>query len=164
MSRLASIAGSALFFVLAPCVMGGLIPWWISGWQMNRAPDQIRYLGAALTVLALPGLIDSFRRFAVEGLGTPAPVAPTQSLVVTGLYRYVRNPMYVAVAAVIFGQALLLANPWVGLYGAGFVAICHLFVVLYEEPALQRQFGVTYERYKKAVPRWIPRLTPWRGA
>ncbi|MBW8882731.1 MAG: isoprenylcysteine carboxylmethyltransferase family protein, partial [Asticcacaulis sp.] len=84
--------------------------------------------------------------------------------IVTGLYRYVRNPMYVAVAAVIFGQALLLADPWIALYGAGFVLVCHLFVALYEEPTLTRQFGDSYATYKKAVPRWIPRLTPWRGA
>lgn len=164
MRKAGAIVGSALFFVAAPCVMGGLIPWWITHWHMERGHEGLRYLGAALIVLALPGLVDSFVRFAVQGLGTPAPVAPTQSLVVTGLYRYTRNPMYVAVAAVIFGQALLFSSPWCAVYGAAFWLITHIFVVMYEEPALSRQFPEAYAVYKKAVPRWLPRLTPWRGA
>ena len=164
MRPLGAILGSALFFVAAPCVMGGLIPWWITRWDMQPGPEALRYLGAALIVLALPGLVDSFVRFAVQGLGTPAPVAPTQSLVVTGLYRYTRNPMYVAVAGVIFGQALLFASPWLAVYGGAFWLICHIFVVMYEEPALAKQFPGDYPAYKKAVPRWLPRLLPWRGA
>jgi len=162
--RVKAIAGSALFFVAAPCVMGGLIPWLIGRWQFHPAWDGLRTHGGALIVAALPGLIDSFARFAVDGLGTPAPVAPTQTLVVGGLYRYVRNPMYTAVTAVIFGQALMFADRWIALYGIGFWLTCHLFVILYEEPALRRRFGADYDAYRKAVPRWWPRLTPWRDA
>ena len=144
--------------------MGGLIPWLIGQGQVHPAWIGLRLMGAALIVAGLPGLIDSFARFAIEGLGTPAPMAPTQTLVVGGLYRFVRNPMYVAVTAVIFGQALFFADRWIAAYGVLFWLVCHLFVVLYEEPALRRRFGDSYQAYRVAVPRWLPRLTPWRGA
>jgi protein-S-isoprenylcysteine O-methyltransferase Ste14 len=107
--------------------------------------------------------VDSFGRFALQGLGTPAPIAPTQHLVVTGLYRYVRNPIYVAVAAVIFGQAVLFGDWRLFAYGAVFCLVCHLFVVGYEEPTLKKSFGAEYEAFRINVPRWIPRLTAWRG-
>jgi protein-S-isoprenylcysteine O-methyltransferase Ste14 len=107
--------------------------------------------------------VDSFGRFALQGLGTPAPIAPTQHLVVTGLYRYVRNPIYVAVAAVIFGQAVLFGDWRLFAYGAVFCLVCYLFVVGYEEPTLKKSFGAEYEAFRINVPRWIPRLTAWRG-
>src|SRR6476660_8231542 len=108
-----AILGSALFFVAAPCVVAGLIPWWITRWEFLPPLfdlEATRAVGILLIVAGLPGLIDSFVRFALQGLGTPAPIAPTQNLVVTGLYRYVRNPMYVAVVAVILGQASLFGD------------------------------------------------------
>jgi protein-S-isoprenylcysteine O-methyltransferase Ste14 len=107
--------------------------------------------------------VDSYARFALQGLGTPAPIAPTQHLVVTGLYRYVRNPIYVAVAAVVFGQALLFGDRQLFAYGAVVCLVCHLFVVGYEEPTLKKSFGAEYEAFRINVPRWIPRLTEWRG-
>jgi protein-S-isoprenylcysteine O-methyltransferase Ste14 len=108
-------------------------------------------------------LLDSFTRFAIKGLGTPAPVFPTRHLVVTGLYRYVRNPMYVAVLAVILGQGFFFENARVLEYGA-LVALCfHAFVAAYEEPKLSATFGSEYESFYREVPRWIPRLRPWRG-
>lgn len=163
-TRTKAVAGSALFFVAAPCVMGGLLPWLIGHWQFHPMWTGGRIMGGVLIAFGLPGLVDSFARFALQGLGTPAPVAPTRSLVVTGLYRYVRNPMYVTVAAIVFGQALLFGDPWIALYGATFWLVTHLFVVLYEEPTLHRQFGERFTSYRTAVPRWIPRLTPWSGA
>lgn len=163
-ARAGAVAGSALFFVVAPCCMAGLIPWLIGRGLFHPTPLPARIAGAVLIVLGLPGLVDSFVRFAVEGLGTPAPIAPTRTLVVGGLYRFVRNPMYVAVTALIFGQALLFGNTWIAGYGAVFWLTCHLFVVAYEEPTLAQQFGPAFAAYKKAVPRWLPRLTPWRGA
>ena len=106
-------------------------------------------------------LLDSFARFALQGVGTPAPVFPTRHLVVTGLYRYVRNPMYLAVLSTIFGQAVFLANVTLLEY-AGLVGVLfYLFVLLYEEPTLRKTFGPEYEDYCKAVPRWIPRFTAW---
>src|SRR6058998_4255738 len=107
--------GSAAFFMLAPGVVAGLVPWWLTGWRMREplpfwAP--LRVLGAALIVAGTVVLVYAFVQFVTEGVGTPAPVAPTERLVVHGLYRYVRNPMYLAVAAVILGQAAVLGR-WV---------------------------------------------------
>jgi protein-S-isoprenylcysteine O-methyltransferase Ste14 len=99
-------------------------------------------------------------RFVVEGLGTPAPVAPTEHLVVGGLYRYVRNPMYVAVASTIVGQALLLGQLVLLPYAALFLAVTATFVRLHEEPALRRRYGAQYDAYRRAVPGWWPRLSP----
>lgn len=166
MTRVQSAIGSAVFFVLAPGVVAFLIPWLITGW---RIPDPVPLFWLPLVVggaLALAGtivLIDSFGRFA-RALGTPAPIAPTQRLVVDGWYRYVRNPMYVAVLSIIAGQALMFWNWPVLIYGAlAFLAV-HLFVTGYEEPTLREQFPADYAAYSAAVPRWLPRLTPWRGS
>jgi len=165
MRKTSAILGSALFFLVAPCLAAGLIPWWISHWQL-RAPlfgaPFTRAIGVLLILAGVPGIVDSFRRFALEGLGTPAPIAPPEKLVVTGLYRYVRNPMYVAVIGIILGQALLFADWRLLLYAALFWLACHVFVVVYEEPTLRRAFGATYAAFCANVPRWIPRISPWR--
>jgi protein-S-isoprenylcysteine O-methyltransferase Ste14 len=164
MQKPAAILGSVLFFVAMPFVLAGPVPWWITHWEFRAAflgTELTRVAGVALIIASLPGLLDSFRRFAVEGLGTPAPIAPTQKLVVTGLYRHVRNPMYVAVLAIIIGQALLFADWRLLVYAAGFWLTCHVFVLGYEEPTLEQTFGAEYERYRANVPRWVPRLRPW---
>ncbi len=121
-----------------------------------------RFLGGILIGLGTVGLLDSFVRFAVQGLGTPAPIFPTRHLVVTGLYRYVRNPMYVGVVFTILGQGLLLGNIALLEYGAVVWLLTHLFVLVYEEPTLRSTFGAEYISFCAAVPRWIPRITPWR--
>jgi len=155
--------GSALFFLAAPGVVVGLVPWWITRWELLPASLLVRVLGGLLLAVALPVLVSAFLRFVRDGLGTPAPVAPTERLVVTGAYRYVRNPMYVAVIAAIVGQALLLGQT-VLLYYAALVALLVVsFVRLYEEPVLFRQFGEQYEAYRRAVPGWWPRLRRWKG-
>jgi len=100
--------------------------------------------------------------FAVHGLGTPAPVDPPKTLVVRGLYRYVRNPMYVGVLTAVMGQAVLFRSRGVLLYAASVLAGFFLFVVVYEEPTLARMFGEEYAAYRRAVPRFLPRITPWR--
>jgi protein-S-isoprenylcysteine O-methyltransferase Ste14 len=161
MNRVQSVLGSALFLVIAPGTAAGLVPYWISRWQMREAFfgfAGFRVLGALLFVAGLSVLLDSFARFALKGLGTPAPPLPTRHLVVSGLYRRVRNPMYVAVVSLILGQGLFFASPPVLYYGAAAWAFFHLFVVLYEEPTLRRTFGAEYETFCAAVPRWIPRL------
>jgi len=162
-----AILGSALFFVVAPCVVAGLIPWWITRWEFLPpllGLELTRAIGLMSIIAGVPGLADSFARFAWQGLGTPAPIAPTASLVVTGLYRYVRNPMYVAVVAVILGQGLLFGDWRLVWYGALFWLACHAFVVTYEEPTLERTFGAEYQAFRSNVPRWIPRLRPWQRA
>ncbi len=90
-------------------------------------------------------------------------MAPTERLVVGGSYRYVRNPMYVAVLAIILGQALLFASSAVALYAVVAWATTFAFVHFYEEPTLARRYGDQYEAYRRAVRGWVPRLTPWRG-
>jgi protein-S-isoprenylcysteine O-methyltransferase Ste14 len=106
-------------------------------------------------------LLESFARFALQGVGTPAPVFPTQQLVVRGFYCYVRNPMYLAVVAIVLGQALLFGSIRVLAYGLFAWLITHLFVLFYEEPTLRKSFGSQYAAYCEHVPRWIPRLTRW---
>ena len=96
--------------------------------------------------------------FAVRGLGTPAPIAPTKFLVVSALHRYVRNPMYASVAVVIVDAAALFRAPYLLVYAGVMLTIAHLFVVSYEEPVLRRQFGESYEQYRRTVPRWIPKF------
>jgi protein-S-isoprenylcysteine O-methyltransferase Ste14 len=162
-----AILGSVLFFVAAPSVVAGLIPWWITRWEFLPPFFDLqatRAVGILLIVAGLPGLVDSFARFALQGLGTPAPIAPPQHLVVTGLYRYVRNPMYVAVVAVILGQAILFGDWRLMTYGGLMWLAFHAFVLTYEEPVLAQKFGAQYEDFRANVPRWIPRLSPWRTA
>jgi protein-S-isoprenylcysteine O-methyltransferase Ste14 len=165
MRRSMAATGTAVFFALAPGTVAGLVPWWLTGWRLGRpladwAP--LRVVGALLVGAGLGVLVHAFVRFVVEGLGTPAPVAPTERLVVGGLYRHVRNPMYLAVVAAIVGQALLLWQ-WVLVPYAAVVAVAFVvFVLGYEQPSLQRQFGSQYDAYRRAVPAWWPRLRPWR--
>jgi protein-S-isoprenylcysteine O-methyltransferase Ste14 len=156
-------AGSAVFFALAPGVMAGLVPWWLTAWDAKDTWAPLRLLGAVLIAAGLVVLVQAFVRFVVEGVGTPAPIAPTEHLVVGGLYRHVRNPMYMAVAAVIVGQALVLGRPALLLYAAAFVAVTGAFARFYEEPALTGRFGAEYEAYRRAVPGWWPRRRPWRA-
>jgi protein-S-isoprenylcysteine O-methyltransferase Ste14 len=161
--RARAALGSAVFLLIAPGVVAGVIPWALTGWRMEPASPAIRVAGALLIALGAGFLLHAFARFVVEGLGTPAPVAPTQRLVVGGVYRHVRNPMYLAVGATIAGQALLLGRPGLLAYAALFGAVVFCFVRLYEEPTLAGQFGESYAAYRRAVPGWLPRLTPWRG-
>jgi len=167
MSKAIAVLGSALFFVVAPLMLAGFVPWWVTQWEFRPAffgVDQTRILGGILIIVGVPGIVDSFARFALEGLGTPAPIAPTQKLVVTGLYRYVRNPIYIAVVAVIVGQALLFGGGRLLWYGALLWLFFHVWVVMIEEPMLKQTFGTEYESFRTNVPRWIPRSTPWRAA
>jgi protein-S-isoprenylcysteine O-methyltransferase Ste14 len=154
--------GSVLFFLVAPGVMGGLVPWVITGYAGPASPPYVA-LGAAVVVLGLAALVACFVQFVREGRGTPAPVAPTQELVVGGLYRWVRNPMYLAVGAVILGQAVMFASVGALVWFLLFAAAVVSFVVGYEQPTLHETYGASYDAYCRAVPGWWPRLTPWRG-
>ena len=153
-----------MFLVIAPGFIAGVVPWWLSHWHF-RTPflglSAFRILGAILIFAGAPLILDSFARFALQGLGTPAPILPPEHLVVTGLYRYVRNPMYAGVAATIFGQGLLFGNIQVVEYCLFVWLAFHLFVLQYEEPKLRSTFGEEYEQFCANVPRWIPRLSAW---
>lgn len=166
MRKLFAGLGAFLFFFIAPGTVVGLLPWWISRGRMGPpflGVPGVRILGLILIAAGLVPLLESFVRFVLKGLGTPAPVFPARHLVVGGFYRYVRNPMYVGVFAIILGEALLSGSRplltyaflvWLGFF---------LFVLLYEEPTLRRSFGAEYANFCRHVPRWLPRLTPWRG-
>jgi protein-S-isoprenylcysteine O-methyltransferase Ste14 len=156
--RARAAAGSVLFLVIAPGLVSGLVPRFLRGWHVDL-PVPVQAIGILLIVSGGAVLLLAFARFVLEGVGTPAPVAPTERLVVGGLYRYVRNPMYLAVAATIVGQALLLNELALLPYAAAFLAVCAAFVRLYEEPTLRRRFGEEYEAYRRAVPGWRPRLS-----
>ena len=161
MSRWRAAIGSVLFLVVAPGVVAGLVPWLVTGWSAHTWWPPVRVLGGVMIGAGLAVLLRAFGRFAVEGIGTPAPVAPTERLVVSGAYRYVRNPMYLAVGAMIVGQALLLGQPALLLYTLAFAVAVAAFVHGYEERALSRRFGAEYDAYRHAVPAWWPRRRPW---
>jgi protein-S-isoprenylcysteine O-methyltransferase Ste14 len=161
------VTAFAADFVLQPGVVAGLIPWWLTGWQVRHpAPPwawtPLRVAGVALLAAGAVVLVQAFVRFVAEGVGTPAPIAPTQQLVVGGPYRYVRNPMYLAVTAAIVGQALALGQPRLLGYAAAMAGATAALARGYEEPTLRRQFGAQYEAYRRAVPAWWPRRHPWQ--
>jgi protein-S-isoprenylcysteine O-methyltransferase Ste14 len=164
--RLPATLGSLLFLGVAPGTVAGLIPWWVSGWSFgpplfgSASTRIVGLLGIALGVFVL---LDSFLRFVLDGLGTPAPIAPPETLVVTGWYRFVRNPMYVAILALVFGQAVFFASPGVFAYGCVVWICVHAFVVMHEEPTLRQKFGATYDTYCVHVGRWWPHLRSYRG-
>lgn len=152
---------SLVHFVAAPGIVVGLIPWLLTGWESSAMPSwawPLRLVGAALVLGGVGLLVREFVRFVVEGRGSPAPPVPTERLVVTGPYRYVRNPMYVAVVAAVLGQAALLGRPVLVVYATGLGLVMWGFVRAYEEPALQHQFGEAYDDYRATVPGWCPRL------
>ena len=162
--RLRATLGSLLFLLVAPGVVAGLVPWLLTGWRpTGDVPAPVAAAGALLVAAGTAALLHAFARFVLEGLGTPAPLAPTRRLVVGGLYRHVRNPMYLAVGAAIAGQALLLGRPVLLLYVVAFAAAVAAFVHGYEEPTLAAAYGEQYDAYRRAVPAWWPRLRPWAG-
>ena len=159
--------GSFVFFLIAPFTIAAVVPWTITRWRVEPTllgvPGE-RIVGGVITLVGAFVLIDCFRRFVTEGRGTPAPVLPTQVLVVTGAYRHVRNPMYFGLVTAVLGQALVFGNLELLVYGLALAAVFHSFVRLYEEPTLRRRYGADYDDFTANVPRWLPRLRPWRGA
>src|SRR6478609_3179130 len=161
--RVRAWAGTLAFLVLAPGVVAGLIPALISGWQIPWTGGLLPAAAIVAALVVLGGiavLLDAFVRFA-RADGTPAPPAPTAHLVVVGPYRYVRNPMYLAVLAIILGQALLFASWATALYAAIVFLAVLLFVRFYEEPTLESTYGEEYREYRRNVRGWVPRLRPW---
>lgn len=124
----------------------------------------LRLQGLVLLVAGGAALFWCIRDFAVSGRGTLAPIDPPRKLVRAGLYRYVRNPMYVAVLVTLFGEALYFGSRTLAIYAVVVWVVFHAFVLLYEEPKLRSLFGADYEAYRAAVPRWLPRLSARKGA
>jgi protein-S-isoprenylcysteine O-methyltransferase Ste14 len=156
---------SSLFTIFGgPGIALVWVPLCITRFRIPAAEPRWQMLLAAALILAgiSPGL-ESVRRFVVVGRGTLVPTAPTEHLVVSGFYRFVRNPMYVGVLIALAGEVLLFRSRGLLLFavllGLGF----HLFVSRYEEPTLTRRYGDQYLRFKHNVPRWLPRLKPWQS-
>ena len=149
---------SILFFILAPGVVAGFMPLGLLRTGSHLQTGFLAYLAFPLWIMGIATLIWCFWDFLVKGRGTPAPIDPPKELVVTGLYNYVRNPMYVGVELMLlahflwFGFWLLLA------YAVFFLLAFHTFIILYEEPTLKKKFGKAYKDYLKRVPRWIPKF------
>jgi protein-S-isoprenylcysteine O-methyltransferase Ste14 len=161
--RVRAWVGTIIFLFLAPGIVAGLIPWLITGWRLPDPGSWAVPVTIVAGVLVLGGialLLDAFVRFA-RADGTPAPPAPTAHLVVVGPYRFVRNPMYLGVLAIILGQALLFGSWGVLVYGAITFAVVVAFVRGYEEPTLAETYGEEYATYRENVRAWIPRLRPW---
>jgi protein-S-isoprenylcysteine O-methyltransferase Ste14 len=154
---------SAVFTFLVPGTVGGYLPWLIvrgADTSLDALPAW-RWLGLVVLAIGLAIYAWCVTDFALAGRGTPAPIDPPKELVVRGLYRFARNPMYVGVLSVIAGQSWLFGSLPLALYALAVFSCFHVFVIAYEEPTLRRHFDGAYERYCAAVPRWLPRL---RGA
>jgi protein-S-isoprenylcysteine O-methyltransferase Ste14 len=161
-----SVVVSILFTVFGGPAIGVVyVPLWLTHFRIPAGEPrwQMALAGALIAVGLAPGL-ESVKRFIVVGWGTLIPTVPTEHLVVSGFYRHVRNPMYVGVQVALLGETILFRSRtmvvFIVLMGLGF----HLFVFLYEEPTLTRRHGEEYLRFKRHVPRWLPRLRPWQGA
>lgn len=158
MTRLRAVLGSAAFVLLGgPTIVGGLVPWLLTRWGADDPHGAAQAAGIVLLVAGTALVLETTARFALEGRGTPAPIAPPSRFVVRGSYRFTRNPMYVGVLAVIVGQALLLGREVLFIWAGAAAALFHLFVVLHEEGELARRFGDEYEEYRSRVGRWLPR-------
>ncbi|UCE22275.1 MAG: isoprenylcysteine carboxylmethyltransferase family protein [Candidatus Aminicenantes bacterium] len=154
------IIKTLIFTLLLPGVFLVLVPYFLlSSFGDRFAVDigLIRFIGFIPLLFGVFMYILCAWSFAYKGKGTPAPIDPPKKLVVQGLYKYARNPMYIGVLLILIGEAIFFASLLLGLY-AVLVFVCfHLFVVIYEEPALKARFGDSYRRYCDSVPRWIPR-------
>jgi protein-S-isoprenylcysteine O-methyltransferase Ste14 len=155
---------SVLFIVFGgPGIVLVYVPFWITRFRVPQEPRALVALAAALMLLGLIPLFESIVRFVRVGRGTLVPTAPTARLVVSGLYRFVRNPMYVGVLVTLAGETILFRSEDLLIFlAAGWLAM-HLFVCFYEEPSLTRRHPQEYPLYRRHVPRWLARLTPWRG-
>ncbi len=166
MRRAKAAIGSAAFFVVAPGTVVGVIPWLIAGGEFREpAPHWAvaRVVGLVLICAGLIPVVHAFAEFTKAG-GTPAPIAPTERLVVTGFNRYIRNPMYAGLLVVIVGEALVYGRFALLVYAACAWAVTAAFVRWYEEPTLARTYGADYDTYRRSVPAWHPRLRPWQAA
>ena len=147
---------SIFFTIVHPGLVTILIPYWLIS-SRDLSPYPLRYSGLALIVVGAAGLLWCIWNFFSAGRGTLSPIDPPKHLVVRGLYRYVRNPMYVSVVMILLGEAIFFWSMPVLIEAGIFIVLANLFVILYEERALGKQFGKSYDEYRQAVGRWIPR-------
>ena len=148
--------------VLFALVLPGTVLIWVPLWLTTLHDGHLqlgatRWVGLPVLTIGVAGLLWCIWDFAHQGRGTLAPVDPPQFVVRTGLYRVVRNPMYLSVLTALVGEAVVSESVPLIIWAVIVAITVHLFVVAYEEPTLRRQFGATYEAYRRAVPRWLPR-------
>jgi protein-S-isoprenylcysteine O-methyltransferase Ste14 len=157
-TRPRAVAITAIWFVVAGGIGAVLIPWWLTGLQVQHPlPAAVQAIGFLFVASGLFVTVHVFAQF-VRASGSPMPGAMTARLVVTGLNRYVRNPIYLGVVAILLGEALILGSPRILVYALLAWAGCAVFVRYYEEPALARRFGNEYETYRREVNAWLPRI------
>ncbi|HEU5313646.1 MAG TPA: isoprenylcysteine carboxylmethyltransferase family protein [Candidatus Udaeobacter sp.] len=151
---------SLLWTILLPGVFAGYVPWRLFGLSRTQfdltSPTQL--LGVVCIGVGVALLATCIFEFARSGRGTLSPVDAPRHLVVRGLYRYVRNPMYLSVTMIILGEALVVHSVALAVYWAVWFVCANLFVIVYEEPALRQRFGESYDEYTQKVGRWIPRF------
>jgi protein-S-isoprenylcysteine O-methyltransferase Ste14 len=154
------LATRSLAWATLPFIVAGYVPWTFFGLDGVRvdAANPVHLLGLALMVAGTTLLATCIWEFAASGRGTLGPPDPPKALVVRGLYRYVRNPMYLSVATLLVGEELLVQAFPLLLYFVIWFSFVNVFVLVYEEPALRAKFGASYERYSQSVGRWLPRL------
>jgi protein-S-isoprenylcysteine O-methyltransferase Ste14 len=156
----------SVLFVLfgGPAIVLVYVPFWITRFRIPLGePSWQIVIAAALIVPGLLPALESMKRFVVVGRGTLVPAVPTKHLVVTGMYRYVRNPMYVGILTALAGETLVFRSRDLAVLTVFFWLATHLFVCFYEERTLTRRYGDEYLRFQRHVPRWLPRLRPWNG-
>jgi len=152
---------SALATIVVPGTACALIPYYIlKATHVSLSPpfDILQFMAILISVLGLYMIVWVSTAFVRQGKGTPIPIDPPTHLLITGLYRYVRNPMYVGALLIVIAEAIYFSYPWLMLYAAGLWAALHTALVVFEEPQLKRRFGADYEHYLMTVPRWIPKL------
>lgn len=150
-------ARALLAFLVLPGTVAGLLPWWILRSDPARGPGW-PLAGALIMLVGLLVLLWCVRDFYVAGKGTLAPWDPPRRLVVVGLYRFMRNPMYVGVLTLVLGWSLAAGSTRLAVYCAILAGAFHLRIIVYEEPRLTVLFGPDFARYRAAVPRWLPCL------
>ena len=149
---------SLLFLIVAAGLGAGYIPFVLLPSGPQVPTGRFAYLAFPLWLLGGGSILWCFWDFTFTGHGTPAPIDPPKALVATGLYRYVRNPIYVSVLTILIGHFLWFRTIWLLVYAVVVFLVFHLFVTVYEEPTLKQKFGPAYEQYCTSVPRWIPKI------
>jgi protein-S-isoprenylcysteine O-methyltransferase Ste14 len=152
------LARTALFVAVFPASVTILGPYLVLSASGNSLPlGALRFVGVVPIAVGVPILLWCFKDFVAKGRGTPAPWDAPRRLVTRGLYRYVRNPMYVGILLVLIGEAFVWRSAFLIAYAAAIWLVFHLFVTVYEEHELSRRFGADYREYRREVRRWIPR-------
>lgn len=155
-------ARSLIWAALLPGLFAGYVPWRYFGLREVRIElsNPVHLVGLASLTIGILLLAACIGEFATRGRGTLSPLDPPRHLVVRGLYRYVRNPMYLSVTAIVLGEVLLTSSTALLVYWIIWFVTANMFVLIYEEPALRNEFGASYDDYCRRVGRWLPRLRP----